>query len=135
MDALERELSSKADNDGVDDQSNTGILMRELADVKARFNKLGVTAKEPSRGKLVDTVLHREAFRSEGLENPTASGVTKTIEQFSTQDEDSDSASLDMVKFTADIDRRLGTLEKIIGSSSTALDEVHTRSDRRAYYV
>lgn len=35
-----------------------------------------------------------------------------------------DVKDIDMMKFTAEIDSRLGTLERILGSSTTVLDEV-----------
>lgn len=75
--------------------------------------------KDKTRGKLVQTVLRNGAERTKVDSNT----VAKTDEDDHAP-EAGNNDEVDMLKFTADIDHRLGTLEKIVGSSSMTLDEV-----------
>ncbi|KAI0344634.1 hypothetical protein BDW22DRAFT_1327181 [Trametopsis cervina] len=116
--ALEAELASKDESkDKDDEQANPGEFIRELAEVKARLNKAGSSGKkDAARAKLVNAVMH-DTDTENAPKSSTAAGEEK--ETLGAEDLE----NVDMLTFTADIDRRLGTLEKIIGSSTAALDE------------
>lgn len=126
MDAIEAELVAKAElQDEDDDQHNAADLIRSLADVKARLDKAATRSrKETTRGKLVNAVLLSPGDHLGKTREDSTDTATKADEQDPDHDDDTHGKKVDMLKFTADIDRRLGTLEKIIGSSTTALDEV-----------
>ncbi|KAI0700913.1 hypothetical protein BC835DRAFT_320927 [Cytidiella melzeri] len=113
--ALELELTSNdEESESHEGQPNPAELIRELADVKLRLNKAGSTAKKDTgRSKLVNAVLTEGA----GQSNVKANRSEDASEDKNVV------ADTDMLTFTAEIDRRLGALEKAIGSSTTALDE------------
>lgn len=94
---------------------DSGELIRGMVDVKGRLDK--ISKIKEGRGKLVSAILEDE---SEGVKKENQVAEEKT---FSKTDEDDKQASGE-VKDIADMDRRVGELEKIIGSSNNALDEV-----------
>lgn len=126
MDAIEAELALIA-GDAEDQDSQAADLVREVADVRARLSKAGGTSKKDvTRGKLVKAVLYGGAGQPAKFTDLSADSTPKIEEHGLSGDNNEE--ELDMLKFTAEIDRRLGTLEKIIGSSSTVLDEVKRSS-------
>ena len=97
-------------------QTNPAELIRELVDVKARLNKVGTAAvKDSGRSKLVNAVLTDGVGELEVKTEPKE----VVVEEKKVEVKEGD-----MITFTAEIDRRLGALEKAIGSSTTTLDEV-----------
>lgn len=114
--ALEQELASQEkDKQPQEGHFGPAELIRELADVKVRLNKVGLTGKKDAgRSKLVSTVLLEGTGQTE----------TKPEHKEVAEEQKADIKENDMVAFTTDIDRRLGALEKAIGSSTTTLDEV-----------
>lgn len=121
-DAIEAELLLTANKD-TEKESNTADLIRDVADVKARLRNASITSKvEAARGKLVGAML-RGGEKSGKPRDSSSDLATKVDDQDVDYAYDGPEEGFDMLKFTADIDRRLSTLEKIIGSSSMALDE------------
>ena len=98
------------------DHVDPGELIRGMVDVKSRLEKIG-KVKE-GRGKLVSVVLGEGAKP----ETPAAEAQAKEKEAKGTAKDEK--AKTPEVKDIADMDKRVGNLEKIVGSSSTALDEV-----------
>ncbi|KAI0093310.1 hypothetical protein BDY19DRAFT_989960 [Irpex rosettiformis] len=113
--ALEQEVHSQDERKELHEaQPNPAELIRELADVKARLSKVGTAGKkEAGRSKLVNAVL------ADGTGDPEAKVERKEV----VTEKKTDIGGGDIMTFTAEIDRRLGALEKAIGSSTTALDE------------
>lgn len=122
--ALETELSDpsnplynkerESDSGAVD----PGELIRGMVDVKGRLQKINKTKE--GRGKLVSVVLGEDgqetaASQKEGKEPAKQDGDAKEGVQQSKPSE---------IKDISEMDRRVGELEKIVGSSNTALDEV-----------
>lgn len=91
-----------------------GELIKGLVDVRARLDK--VSQKE-GRSRLVQEVL------SHGNKKEIPNTVEVKEEGATTKVKDGDQAK-DGVKELAEMDRRVGEVEKLIGSSSTSLDEV-----------
>lgn len=120
VDAIEAELALKDGEEVHDGQPNAAEFIRELADVKTRLSKADSNKKEGGRGKLINAVLRGGA----GQSDKTKLDVTDSFQADEMETDPTTADKLDMVKFTADIDRRLGTLEKVLGSSTTPLDEV-----------
>lgn len=132
LDSLEAELADPSnpllhgdENGGA--QIDPGELMRGLVDVRGRLDKVK-KAKE-GRGRLVGVILNqdkevgelkrdlsrarsKDATRSKDVEPGESKDKTEA------KDDEEDSAAL------AELDRRVGELEDLIGSSSVALDEV-----------
>lgn len=104
----ERELESGA--------VDPGDLIRGMVDVKGRLGKIS-KAKE-GRGKLVSVVLGEEGH----VHATSAPDVEKSKEEEKEKAPQPEKVS--DVREIADMDRRVGELEKIVGSSNTALDEV-----------
>jgi nuclear migration protein JNM1 len=95
-----------------------GELIRGLVDVRGRLEK--ISKGKEGRGRLVNVVLgneeveHREDWRK-------IDGVQKDGEG---KKKDHDKGKIADVRSVVEMDRRVGELEKLVGSSSTALDEV-----------
>jgi hypothetical protein len=115
MAALEQELASQGDEmEQPAGQPSTAELMRDLADIKVRLSKVRSTApKDTARSKLVNAVLTDTADKSE----PRTENTGQPTEENSVK-------ATDMSTLTVEIDRRLGVLERAVGSSATTLDEV-----------
>ena len=115
---LEQELVSQHDEGQPTEQPNPAELMRDLADVKARLSKIGSgSTNDNERSRLVNAVL------TDVVDQPD---MHKERLNKSAEEKSEDVNVADISTFAADIDRRLGALEKAIGSSTTALDEVRT---------
>lgn len=87
-----------------------GDLIRDIVDAKSRLGK--ITKLKEGRGKLVSAVMQDEEPVPENTEEKVEPKVTEEVK-----------TSGD-VKDIAEMDKRVGELEKIIGSSNTVLDEV-----------
>lgn len=116
LDALEAELSDPLNPalqvvDGKGLKGDPGELMRGVVEVRGRLEK--VRKGKESRGKLVETILNRE-----DREPSHPSERNDVRDGHDSERKDEDSTAL------AGLDRRVGELEELIGSSSVALDEV-----------
>lgn len=107
--SLEAELSDPSNPLLHGDSGETvdpGVLMKGLVDVRSRLEK--VSKAKDGRGRLVDRVLGT----TEGsISQPVLGDKEETREQ-------SDPPSI------SEMDRRVGDLESLVGSSGTILDEV-----------
>ncbi|TDL24177.1 hypothetical protein BD410DRAFT_745489 [Rickenella mellea] len=110
LSSLESELEDPSNpllNDDHDDNRiDPGELMRGLVDVRGRLEK--VRKNKEGRGRLVEVVLEERKPQVAGDAKPTV--VTESVER----------------KVDVDIsvmDKRVGELEALVGSSSTILDE------------
>jgi len=100
------------------EQSNVdpGELLKGLVDVKARLGKFSVGHQ--GRVRLVQGVLQ---------DPPPVDHDEETVPEKNgdvSKDAKEPHKSLETAKDVADIDRRIGELEKLVGSASTSLDEV-----------
>ena len=83
-----------------------GVLMKGLVDVRGRLEKVSKT--RDGRGKLVDRVL---GGKESATIQEVLTGEKRTREESETPN-------------VAEMDRRVGELERLVGSSGTTLDEV-----------
>ena len=117
--ALETELADPSNpllvKEIEDDHVDPGELIRGLADVKARLEK--IRKEREGRGKLVNAVLHQ----AKDFEAPDVKDQVKDDVDSEKQDV---AGSNPQMKIMLDFDRRVGGLEKVIGSSSATPDEV-----------
>lgn len=116
--ALEDELADPSNpllvKEKEDDNIDPGELIRGLVDVRARLDKM--RKGREGREKLVNVVLESD---------PESSGDEEKGERI-TDTEKQDNKKSD-IRGISEIDRRVGELEKLVGSSSAALDEVCTK--------
>ena len=120
--SLETELADPANpllaRDHEQGQVDPGQLLKGLVDVKARLAKF--SASHEGRMRLVQDVLQDHPLQAvpttETVPEKNGSGVSKEAKETH--------QSLETAKDFADIDRRVGELERLIGSASTSLDEV-----------
>lgn len=100
-----------------------GELIKEVVDVKVRLEKIGkLREAKTGREKLVSAVLHGVGERSTSAEAVTGKGEEKEIAETEKKEE---GAPMKMeVRDIAEMDRRLGELERAVGASSTTVDEV-----------
>jgi nuclear migration protein JNM1 len=111
---LELEISqASVDNDDENASDAHDELLQGLVDVRGRLERLGKgKSKADARTKLVETI---------ATSNPTSTDTPIT---------DGDVASSSFIPSSskgtsvADMDRRVGQLEELVGSSSASLDEV-----------
>ncbi|KAF9502007.1 hypothetical protein BDN71DRAFT_1379376 [Pleurotus eryngii] len=118
--ALEEELSDPTNpqlhKERVEDHVDPGVLIRGLVDVRGRLEK--IRKGKEGRGKLVQVVLGTDGDRENDAEESKAPGDSTT--RASASKSETQSASV------ADMDKRLGDLEKMLGSSNIAIDEAST---------
>lgn len=119
--SLETELADPANpllaRDREQNQVDPGQLLKGLVDVKARLAKY--SASHEGRVRLVQDVLQDPPpvdQATETVPEKNGSGVSKEAKE--------PHKSLETAKDVADIDRRIGELERLVGSASTSLDEV-----------
>ncbi|TFY69522.1 hypothetical protein EVG20_g3122 [Dentipellis fragilis] len=93
-----------------------GELIKGLVDVKSRLEKFSVNKE--GRVRLVNEVLKEES--AEGLVAPEPESKKEESKETSTEDKEPVKTTL---RDTADMDRRVGELEKLVGSASASLDE------------
>jgi nuclear migration protein JNM1 len=119
--SLETELADPANpllaRDREQGHVDPGDLLKGLVDVKTRLAKFSVGHE--GRVRLVQGVLQdpQPVLRpAETVPETNGGGLSKNGDQ--------PHKSLETAKDTAEIDRRVGELEKVVGSASTSLDEV-----------
>ena len=100
-----------------------GELIRGMVDVKSRLDK--ISKVKEGKGKLVSVVLGEDSAdeqdsAGEALKHSKDAGKRAPSDQVPP----STGTGAPDVKDIVDMDRRVGELEKLVGSSSTALDEV-----------
>ncbi|KAF5370871.1 hypothetical protein D9758_002071 [Tetrapyrgos nigripes] len=113
MTALEQELADPSNNpllqqEKEHDNFDFGEMLRGMTDVKARLDK--IKKEKEGRGKLVGVILGEKmtAKDEDKGAKPTEARDTTTQPDFQN---------------VAEMDRRLGELEKLVGSSTSILDE------------
>ena len=119
--SLETELADPANpllaRDREQNQVDPGQLLKGLVDVKARLAKF--SASHETRVRLVQDVLQDPPpvdHAIEAVSEKNGSNVSKEAKE--------PLKPLETAKDVADIDRRIGELERLVGSASTSLDEV-----------
>jgi nuclear migration protein JNM1 len=121
--SLEAELADPSNpqlhKEREEDNVDPGELIRGLVDVRGRLEK--IRGKKEGRGKLVSVVT------GEGEVNGHAFPVVNGKEEEDATEKNGKDKGKDApdVRSIAEMDRRVGELEELVGSSSTALDEVH----------
>ena len=116
--ALEAEAGDPANpalaNDG-EAHVEPGDLIRDIVDAKSRLDK--IAKLKEGRGKIVNVVLQSgEAPKQESVAEAEQDKGDAPVEE--------DAEKPPAVRDVSEMDKRIGELEKIIGSSNTALDEV-----------
>jgi len=119
--SLETELADPANpllaRDREESHVDPGHLLKGLVDVKARLAKF--SASNEGRVRLVQGVLQDPppiAHTAETFPEKNGSDVNKKAKE--------PQQSLETARDVAEVDRRVGELEKLVGSASTSLDEV-----------
>ena len=113
--------------------ADPGELIRDMVDVKRRIEKIS-KARE-GRSKLVSVVLGE----SDTEDAPVESKMKQSEKQLEPAKKSEASSATTAkpknpeVRDIAEMDRRVGELEKLVGSSSTALDEVHMNHIPNSY--
>lgn len=120
LSALETELSDPSNpllhKEREEDNLDPGELIRGLVDVRGRLDK--IRKGKEGRGRLVGVVLGDGDILGKEDDNgkqKAPKGKRNKPDDFSTKPD---------VRSIVEMDRRVGELEKLIGSSSVALDEV-----------
>ncbi|KAF4598326.1 hypothetical protein EYR38_006723 [Pleurotus pulmonarius] len=120
--ALEEELSDPTNpqlhKERVEDQVDPGILIRGLVDVRGRLEK--IRKGKEGRGKLVQVVLGSDGDRDNDAEESKLSSTGDSTTQANASKSETQSGSV------AEMDKRLGDLEKLLGSSNITIDEAST---------
>jgi nuclear migration protein JNM1 len=94
-----------------DEAIDPGELIRGLVDVRGRLEK--IRKDKQGRGKLVGVVLGERDDRETDRPDESTQATDPVVSKF-----DKDARSI------VEMDRRVGELEKLLGSSSVTLDEV-----------
>ncbi|KIJ49520.1 hypothetical protein M422DRAFT_27886 [Sphaerobolus stellatus SS14] len=108
--SLEAELSDPSSpllHDDNGEMGDPGVLMKGLLDVRSRLEKVSKTKE--GRGKLVERITKPEEPERPTLENSPSNEIK--------------AAPLETEPELADIDKRLGELESLVGAAGTTLDE------------
>jgi len=95
-----------------------GELIRGLVDVRGRLEK--ISKGKEGRGRLVSVVMGNGETEVKEDEKSKLDGAQKENERKKSEKKD-----VPDVRSVVEMDRRVGELEKLVGSSSTALDEVN----------
>jgi nuclear migration protein JNM1 len=113
--SLETELSDPANlyDEREEGQLDPGELMKGLVEVKTRIEKLNAARERHTR--LVQGVIKEP--EKKGPSEPAPAPESK-------DGQDAVAPALGSARDMAEIDRRVGELEKIVGGSSASLDEV-----------
>lgn len=125
LDSLESELADptnpllQVEETGDGTQIDAGVLMRGLVDVRGRLEK--VKKGKEGRGRLVGVLTDGD----EGLkrESSQAHAAAQTTEESSEVGPSAPAKDDDEQVVMVELDRRVGELEDLVGSSSIALDE------------
>ncbi|KZT43666.1 hypothetical protein SISSUDRAFT_997393 [Sistotremastrum suecicum HHB10207 ss-3] len=107
--ALEAEAQSSLTSSPQDEEPNSAELVRELADMRTRLERVGTSAdaRKKTPNGATSKASHTESLRAQTV------SVDDTGHERKVKD----------VQAVSDIDKRLGELEKILGSSALTLDE------------
>ncbi|EJD52633.1 hypothetical protein AURDEDRAFT_82301 [Auricularia subglabra TFB-10046 SS5] len=108
--ALEAEVSDPSNPQLNSGETDAGEMIRDLVGVKGRLEKL--SSRKEGRERLIELITMAQA--SGALAVPPSAGATAS---------DARAPSSDEMTLLAEIDKRVGELEKLVGSSSAALDE------------
>lgn len=121
--ALETELADPSNpllaKEREEDNVDPGELIRGLVDVRGRLEK--ISKGKEGRGRLVSVVMGNGDIDVKEGEKRNHDDGQKGIEGKNNEKKDAPD-----VRGVVEIDRRVGELEKLVGSSSTALDEVNS---------
>ena len=119
--SLESELADPASplltRDREQGQVDPGDLLKGLVDVKARLAKF--SGGHEGRARLVQDVLRDPLPVDQVTETVPENNVSAGSEEAKASQKAPETA-----KDIAEMDRRVGELEKLVGSASTSLDEV-----------
>jgi nuclear migration protein JNM1 len=111
---LEAELAkTNAISSDKESQKDAGQMIEGLKDVKSRLEMIGKTRGKEGRERLVEAI-QSGVLRDGGLGHSRGASVGGRKDERERERE----------KEITELDRRLGELEKLVGSSSAALDEV-----------
>ncbi|KAJ7346486.1 Dynamitin-domain-containing protein [Mycena albidolilacea] len=112
--ALETELADPANpllyKEREEDSVDPGELIRGLVDVRGKLDK--IRQGREGRGRLVGVILGQDDDKGPEIKPPT-SAVPSTADETGPSN----------VRSIVEMDRRVGELEKLVGSSTAALDE------------
>lgn len=121
--ALETELADPSNpllqKEREEDNVDAGELIRGLVDVRGRIEK--IRKGKEGRGRLVNVVL------GEG-EQPVVEVEDDKKSKERMEDRGEEKRGKSEVQSVVEMDRRVGKLEKLVGSTSAALDEVLSSS-------
>jgi nuclear migration protein JNM1 len=126
--ALETELADPSNpllaKEREEDNVDPGELIRGLVDVRGRLEK--ISKGKEGRGRLVNVVLGNGEIEVQEDGKKWSDGVQKEEEGGKSGDgkKDQEKGKAPDVRSVVEMDRRVGELEKLVGSSSTTLDEV-----------
>jgi nuclear migration protein JNM1 len=126
--ALETELADPSNpllaKEREEDNVDPGELIRGLVDVRGRLEK--ISKGKEGRGRLVNVVMGNGEIDIAGDGKKIVDGIQKGGEGRKSGDrkKDHEKGQASDIRTVVEIDRRVGELEKLVGSSSTALDEV-----------
>ena len=125
--ALETELADPSNpllhKEREEGHVEAGELIRGMVDVKGRLEK--ISKVKEGRGKLVSVVLGEQDVIKAPKADIATDGEAKKEQSSEKELKEKDGKAQTDVKDIAEMDKRVGELEKIIGSSGAALDEVH----------
>ena len=125
LSALETELADPSNpllhNERVEDNVDPGELIRGLVDVRGRLEK--IRKGKEGRGRLVGVVMGGGTDVEGAGEDAKE---TKRVDATSNGSRKENTGKPD-IRSIVEMDRRVGELEKVVGSSSAALDEVPSK--------
>ena len=99
-------------------QKDAGQMIDGLKDIKSRLEMIGKTRGKEGRERLVEAI-QSGVSRDSGLSHSRGASLGGRKDEKERERE----------KEIAELDRRLGELERLVGSSSAALDEVSRKQD------
>lgn len=114
--ALETELSDPTNpliqKEREEDNIDPGELIKDLVVVRGRLDK--IRKGHEGRARLIGTILENDRHESDSEDEDDSDS----------EDEESKNPETSKMRALIEIDKRVGELEKMIGSSNAALDEV-----------
>lgn len=113
---METELSDPANpllqKEREEDNVDPGELIKDLVVVRGRLDKL--RKGHEGRARLIGTIMDKDKHESESEDD----------NESDSEEEESRNQNTSNMRNLIEIDKRVGELEKVIGSSNAALDEV-----------
>ncbi len=130
--ALESELADPANpllqKEREEENVDPGELIKELVVVRGRLDK--IRKGHEGRARLIGVVLEkgRQELRQERQQEGDDGDDDEESEEEGEEDEEEElkDPGVSNIRTLIDIDKRVEQLEKLVGSSNTALDEVGT---------